>query len=75
MKTETQNKQILEYLMEHREGITDLDAIYRFRKPITRLSGRIFDLRKKGYPIVKTMEKNKDGVHKHARYFLLDEEE
>ena len=45
----SQNKQILEHLKTHR-GITSMQAFELYG--ITRLSGRIFDLRKAGHNIV-----------------------
>ena len=72
---ETQRKKILEYLMEHPDGITSLEAIYKFSDhPITRLSAIIHSLRKKGYPIEKTMEKSSSKT-RYARYYLVDEKE
>ena len=67
----TQNKKILRYLETHKRGITSMDAFEEFQ--ITRLSARIFDLRKMGYPvrtfIVQTT--NEDGnVVRYARYTL-----
>ena len=44
----SQKKQILKHLKTHR-GITTLDAFDRYG--ITRLSGRIFELRQDGYMI------------------------
>lgn len=74
MSKESQNRQVLEYLKEHqKEGMTSLDAIRRFG--ITRLSGRIFDLREKGHVIGREMEKNSLNDGKHARYFLIKEAE
>lgn len=48
----TQNKQILTHLQEQGR-ITSLEAINKYG--ITRLSGRIFELRAQGYPIAKQM--------------------
>ena len=67
----SQNKKILRYLETHKRGITSMDAFERFQ--ITRLSARIFDLRKVGHPIktyiVQTT--NEDGnVVRYARYVL-----
>ena len=72
---DSQNKQILSYLEGHPEGITSMDAIRKFK--ITRLSGRIFDLRQKGYRIERKMEhKRGDMTHRYARYFLtVDDDE
>lgn len=70
--TDSQNKLILQHMKEHpKEGITSLDAIRKYG--ITRLSGRIFDLRRKGHVIEREMEKNQNNDGKHARYFLIKE--
>lgn len=52
MKT-TQSMKVLEYMKKHGR-ITSLDAIREIG--CTRLSGRIYDLKKMGYAIDKTME-------------------
>lgn len=49
----THTRQILDYMKEH-GSITSLDAIRCFG--CTRLSGRIYDLKKAGYNIEKTMQ-------------------
>ena len=66
MKT-TQSMQILSYMKEH-GSITSLEAIRSIG--CTRLSGRIFDLKKMGYPISKTMEEvpTRDGHTRVAVY-------
>ena len=46
---DSQNRSILEYLQSGR-GITSLEAIRKFR--CTRLSARIYDLRKMGHRII-----------------------
>ena len=48
MKKKTHAKQVLEYMKEH-GSITSLEAIRAFG--CTRLSGRIFDLKRRGYNI------------------------
>lgn len=50
----TQNDMILDFLEKHSNGITSKDAFERFG--ITRLSGRIFDLRSMGYNISTEQE-------------------
>lgn len=45
----TQTNDILKYMQTHKRGITSKDAFERFGA--TRLSGLIFQLRKKGYNI------------------------
>ena len=46
MITRNQRADVLEYLKEHPEGITQMDAYRVFPAPITRLAAVIFDLRK-----------------------------
>lgn len=52
MKT-SQSMQIIEYMKKH-GSITSLEAIQHIG--CTRLSGRIYDLREKGYNISSNME-------------------
>ena len=68
MKT-TQSMKIIEYIKTH-GSITSLEAIQHIG--CTRLSGRIFDLKKMGYNIVKTMEEvpTRDGTTRVAIYRL-----
>ena len=70
----TQTQMVLKY-MRQRGSITSAEA---FRDlSITRLSGRIFDLRRAGYIIKSTMEegRNKFGERtRYARYSLLEED-
>ena len=70
MKT-TQNMQVLEYIKEH-GSITSLQAIRSIG--CTRLSGRIYDLKKMGYAIDKTMEEvpTRDGSTRVAVYTLRE---
>ena len=66
---QTQCQKILDYMQSH-GSITSLEA---FREiGCTRLSGRIFDLKKMGYSIDKTMEEvpTRDGTTKVAVYRL-----
>ena len=62
-------KKILEYMKEH-GSITSLEAFRTIG--CTRLSGRIFDLKKRGYNIEKTMEEvpTRDGTARVAVYRL-----
>lgn len=57
----TQEELVLEYLQEHKE-ITSWEAFMRFG--ITRISAKIFNLRKKGYDISTNYltKKNRYGV-------------
>ena len=50
---DSQSKQILEYMQNH-GSITSLEAIQHIG--CTRLSGRIFDLRRQGHVISSDME-------------------
>lgn len=68
---DTQNKKILRYLETHKRGITSFEAFTKFG--ITRLSGRIFELRDKGYQINTSLIQttNEDGnIVRYARYTL-----
>lgn len=68
---DSQGAKILKYLRTHKRGITTMDAFLKLG--ISRLSGRVFDLRQSGYDIETYMEtgKNRDGVEvRYARYFL-----
>lgn len=68
----TQNEQVLKHLQNHKNGITSKTAFERYG--ITRLSGRIFELRKKGYAIQtdNVTEKNRYGHPvTYARYRLV----
>ena len=74
MKTETQNNQILKHLKNHKNGITPKTAYERYG--IMRLSGRIYELRQKGYTITRddVTEKNRYGhTVTFARYRLVEE--
>lgn len=53
----SQNEQILKHLQNH-EGITSMQAFNEYG--ITRLSGRIHDLRSMGYDIVSEQKKSKN---------------
>lgn len=69
----TQNKKILRYLETHKRGITSFEAFAKFG--ITRLSGRIFELRESGYQIKTSLiqTKNEDGNNvRYARYTLCE---
>lgn len=70
MKT-TQSLQVLEHIKEH-GSITSLEAIRAIG--CTRLSGRIYDLKKMGYDIDKTMQEvpTRDGTTRVAVYTLRE---
>lgn len=61
----TQEQRVLAYMREHK-GITQLDATYDLG--ITRLSGRIFQLRGKGYVIDTEFRKGKNRYGEETRY-------
>lgn len=58
MKTNSQNMRVLQYIKEH-GSITSMEAFTDLR--ITRLSGRIFDLKQLGHAIVTDYEFDSDG--------------
>ena len=64
----TQNQKIIEYMKKNR-GITSLEATMKFH--ITRLSGRIYELKRMGYQIGEKWEKTETARFK--RYFLTEE--
>ena len=65
----TQNRKVLEYL-KTKGSITSLDAVYDLG--ITRLSGRIQELRNYGFNIETVMEKNVNSRGRHGRYVLRE---
>lgn len=71
---QTQNDRVLRY-MENHPSITSLDAIREFG--CTRLSARISDLRKKGYPIIgqSVMVKNRDNKKVRVTAYSLAQED
>jgi len=67
----TQAEQILKHLT--RRPITSLQAIHKYG--CTRLSGRIYDLKKAGHHITREMVKVRDRNDREttvARYHLVD---
>lgn len=54
MKKNTQTLDILKYLQTHKRGLTSKDAFDIFGA--TRLSGQIYNLKKKGYKITTEYE-------------------
>ena len=67
---------ILKFMKDHKRGITTLQAIKIFGE--TRLSGRIYDLRKEGHIIDGDWieVKNRDGVEVRVKqYHLIKEKE
>ena len=71
MSKESQAKQVLRYLKEHPEGLTQIEATSMLQ--ITRLAARISDLRQEGYHIYTTKEKHNNGYH--ARYKMVTRKE
>ena len=72
MKKKPQWKKIIEYMQAH-DGITSMEAYGAIG--CTRLSGRIFDIKRKGYIIDTTREcgLNRDGVKVYYdRYRLVN---
>lgn len=70
-KAKSQCDKVLRHMRSHKRGITSMDAFSRYG--ITRLSGRIFQLRERGFDIETIMEvkKNDEGhVVNYARYVL-----
>lgn len=66
--------QAIKYHLEIYGNITSLEAIELYG--CTRLSAKIYDLKKEGYNITKTMEKGKNRFNrpvKFARYYLVKE--
>lgn len=66
---ETQVKQILAY-MKRKGSITSWDAFQDLK--ITRLSGRIKDMRDMGYEIDTVMEESEEGK-RYGRYIIKKE--
>ena len=68
----TQEELVLDYLRKH-GSITQLDAYEKLGIICTRLSARIFVLRKAGYDIETLYETNQYGT-RYGRYVLHEEE-
>jgi len=66
----TQEDKILEHLKRH-GSITSMEAFRKYN--ITRLSGRIYDLRMQGYQISLVWETTPKGI-RYGRYVLKQEE-
>jgi len=64
---QTQTDRLLEYLQEHPEGITPLEALRVIGT--FRLAARVYDLRKRGHRIVEQDEVVSGGA-RVARYRL-----
>ncbi len=69
----TYQRQVLEYIREH-GSITSREAFEHIG--VTRIGTVIFELRKKGYPILTIMiDDEKNGVaFKYGRYILKESE-
>lgn len=74
-KVKPQHELVLDYLLEHKEGITSLDAFNLFG--IIQMPKRIFNLRNMGYGIVSINEvgKNRYGVEVHYVRYILKEDQ
>ena len=71
--TRNQRTDVLNYLKEHPEGITQMDAYIKFPAPITRLASVIFDLRKNHNIISVDCEgQNCYGHISFVRYRLVE---
>lgn len=71
-KKKSQEEIILSHLKRSpKSGITSMEAFRRYG--ITRLSGRIYDLKERGYKIVSVKETNKETGSTYARYILKGE--
>ena len=69
MNKDNQCARIWRFLEDHPEGLTTLEAAYKLR--ITKLSTRISEMIRDGYPISKTPETiiNEYGIREHfVRY-------
>ena len=62
----TQIERIWEYLKDHPEGLTTLEAAYKLH--ITKLNTRISEMLKMNYPISKTWETHKNAYGMKERY-------
>lgn len=72
----TQNEMIIDYLKTHDKGLSPKEAIDLFG--CMRLSGRIHQLKKLGYPIKTEFETKKNRFGKkvtYARYKLVREDQ
>ena len=73
MITRSQRVDVLNYLKEHPEGITQMDAYRKFPAPITRLAAVIFDLRKHHNIISMDCEgQNCYGHNSYVTYKLVE---
>lgn len=65
----TQNEMLLHHMRVH-GSVTTMEAFSKYG--VTRLSARIWELRKAGHTIVRMMEKNDNGKT-YARFFLRED--
>ena len=73
MESRNQRVDVLNYLKDHPEGITQMDAYIKFPAPITRLASVIFDLRKHHRIISVDCEgHNCYGKTQYVRYRLVE---
>lgn len=73
MRGKSQNDLILKYLQTHKRGITPQKAYEKFG--CLRLSGRIYDLKNRGYDISSTITevKNRNGDPCYVSVYKLKE--
>ena len=68
----TQKEQVLKYMQSHKRGISTWTAFERFG--ITRLSGRIYELKQDGHLIdavtIRKKDKETGKVKTHTEYRL-----
>lgn len=67
LKLDSQTDKVLSHI-ERYDGITSMEAFEKYR--ITRLSAKIFELRKRGVKVITDMQDGKDG--QYAVYRLQD---
>ena len=67
----SQNKRVLDFMRDHKRGITQDDCEYKISPRIKRLASRIHDLKSMGHEIYSEMEKR--GDVRYSRYTLIKE--
>lgn len=71
-KRVSKKDKILKYLQTHKRGLTQAQAIDKFRA--YRLADTVFQLKKKGYNIITIIEtnENQDGTRtRYGRYVMV----
>ena len=69
----TQKEKVLTYLLEHKEGITSLEAFNRFG--IMQMPKRIFDLRSDGWNISATPKEGTNRFGQTVKFVVYKLEE